>query len=287
MNETPAREPPRRNGRNSVRFTPKLLRDFLTEKKKEGLSQKSIVTYRWNLTGFYNFLGEDKLITQDSLSRWQENLIREGYAPGTINGRISTVNSFYDYLGQRNWQVVNGQRALPRGVPELSREEYLALLKEAKNQENIQLYLLVKLLCCTDLTPGDIPLLTREAVNEGIVIGKERGTKGILTLPKPLRRELLEYARQRGIQTGPLFLNGNRRCHSRTTIMKMIQKLSQQIGLESGKANPRNLRRLHLSTQSAFQKQADAWAAEQYANLLNQEEDIIGWRIFQAGGYHE
>ncbi len=275
--------PIRRNNKTAFLLTPQLIRDFLKKKTAEGRSVRTQETYQRNLDSFYEFLGDEKIVTQDSLILWKDSLIQAGYAEGTINSRISTVNSFYNYLGRRNWQIVDGKAATPLEKQELSRDEYLALLNKAKEKENIQLYLLIKVLACTDLIPNDMPLLTREAVNEGIVTGKERGTDGVLALPEPLRSELLEYARQRGIKKGPLFINGNRNCHNRSTIMKMIQELSLEIGLAPGKANPRNLRRLHLSTQADFQKQADMWAAQQYASLLEKEEAIIGWRVFQSG----
>ncbi len=275
--QTPGKSPGRRSKKDAFQLTQQLIRSFLKKKETEGRSQQTLATYHRNLDCFYDFLAPEKTVTQDSLILWKEDMLRHGYAENTVNSRISSVNSFYHYLGRRNWQVVEGQRAALPEQPELTRAEYLALLRQAKAQENIQLYLLVKVLACTDLTPSDLPLLTREAVNEGCVSGKERGANGPVVLPEPLRSELLAHARQRGIKSGPLFINSHRNCHSRSVVMHMVRDLAAEIGMEPGKANPRNLRRLHLSTQAQFQKQADAWAAEQYAKLLQQEEATIAW----------
>ncbi len=272
-----------RNKAESFLLTKQLVRDFLQQKEQEGKSRQTVTSYRQSLSCFFGFLEEDKIVTERSLIQWKESMTREGYATGTINCRISAVNSLFDYLGRRNWQVTDWTPAVPPEKQELTRDAYFALLKRAREQENIQRYLLVKVLGCTDLTPGDLPLLTREAVHKGVVAGKVRGCSGDVILPQPLQAELLEYARQRGIETGPLFLNGSCSCYNRSAVTKIIQTLAEEVGLEPGLANPRNLRRLHLSTQADFQKRADAWAAEQYEKLLLLEENTIGWTMAPAG----
>ncbi len=251
---------------------------FLEKVRKDGRSESTLAKYQCDLNRFYEYLDEDKLVLPDTLPQWKQCMLDSGYAARTINSNIVAINRFYEYVGCRDWQLFEWMDLPENDAPELSREDYLQLLQEARKGENIQYYLIIKILASTDLTPGDMPLLTREAVNAGIVSGKTRGGQPELILPATLREDLLNYAVQRGIKTGPIFLNSKGRPHSRSIIAKQIADLGYEIGLEPGKANPRNLRRLHLNTLSEFQRKADDWVKNSYQQLLDEEENSIGWR---------
>ncbi len=271
--------PPKTKG--SLVLTKSQIERFLKELKQTDRSDATIDSYRQNLLAFYDFLPPDKRIDSRSLAAWQAALREKAYAPHSINCRISAVNSLYNYLGKRNWQLVNNQRPqrLEDG-PVLSRSEYLHLLEEAKRQENIQLYLIVKTLACTELVPSDLILLTREAVDLGVVSGKMRGTDRDVSLPASLWDDLRAYVTYRGIRRGPVFLNRSGNAYERTAISRMIGILGSDSGLEPGKATPRNLHRLYLRTLAEFQRQADAWVSDTYAGLLKEEERNIGWQVW-------
>lgn len=269
----------RRGRTDTFLLTPKLIRGFLKEKEQAQRSRQTLTSYRRSLQSFCDFLGQPPVVTEQSLPQWREYMLQEGYASSTVTSRVSTVNSFFDYQGRRNWQITEGKRAEVLEQTELSREEYLALLREAKRQDNIQSYLLIKVMASTDLTPSDMPLLTREAVDRGLVTGRRKKSETPLPLSEPLREELLEYARQHGIRQGPVFLSSRGDCHSRCAVNRMVRQIAEDAGIDFSKANPRNLRRMHLNTLADLRRQADAWVEERYSFLLTQEESAIGWRI--------
>ncbi len=273
-----------KKSRGSFALTKKQIDVFLRELKKAERSSATIETYRQNLIAFYAFLSPDKQIDASSLPAWRDYLLEMNYSHRSVNSKISAVNSLYNYLGKRDWQITTIQKVQSEEGPELSREEYLRLLREAKRQENSKLYLIVKTLACTDLVPSDLVLLTREAVNEGVVKGKMRGTDRVVELPIYLREDLRDYAIYRGIRSGPIFLTDNGIPYVRTSITKMIGILGNDIDLEPGKATPRNLHRLYLSTLDDFQKKADVWVADSYKKLLSEEETAIGWRVWPCSG---
>ncbi len=270
-----------RRSKDSLTLNKKAIHHFLKEMQETERSRTTIESYRQNLFAFYDFLPTDKRLDSTSLLGWREYLISEEYSASTINSKTSAVNSFYNFIGKRDWQITNmGKPQAEEGL-ELSRREYRLLLEEARRQENIQLYLIVKVLACADLTPSDLILLTREAVNEGLVRGKMRGVERAVILPAYLLADLRDYVVYRNIRSGPVFLNGNGNPYSRTVLTRMIGILGGDIGLEPGKATPRNLRKLYLSTLADFQEKADAWVTDSYLSLLKQEESEIGWRSFE------
>ncbi len=271
-----------RRTKDSLPLNRKLINSFLKEMKETDRSQATIESYRQNLLAYYNFLPADKRIDSTSLHIWREYLISEEYTGRSINSKTSAVNSFYNYIGKRDWQITNMGKPQADEGPELSRKEYRMLLEEAKRQENIQLYLIIKILACTDLTPSDMVLLTREAVNEGVVRGKKRGVERDVLLPPGILADLRDYVLFRNIRSGPVFLNEDGYPYNRTTFTRMIGIMAGDIGLEQGKATPRNLRKLYLNTLADFQKQADEWVAASYASLLTREEAEIGWRALRG-----
>ncbi len=278
------RKVPHRNRQRPFRLKESQIRSYLDRLKADGRAENTLLKYRTALNQFFDFLGPDKWVYAQSLPQWKQSLITQGYADRSINTNIVAVNGLYDYLGCWEWQLREWMELKEQESPELSRQEYLLLLEEAKKQENIQLYLLVKVLACTELTPGDIGLLSREAVNDGAVVGKTRGIQGDLTIPDPLRDDLLNYAMHMGIRSGPVFLGAGKKPLGRTVISRMIALLGEDAGLEPGKANPRNLRRLYLDTLAEFREEADRWVRSSYRALLAEEEHRVGWRIWTGLG---
>ncbi len=256
--------------------------NYLNQMKKAGRTEGTITKYRTDLTRFEHYLGEEKIIYPESAKQWRQSMIDDSYAPRTINTSLVALNGFLGYIGCQDWQVFDWLELEDAEGLELSRDEYQLLLEETKREENIQLYLMVKILACADLTPGDLPLLTRETVNDGVVRGRMRGTEREVTIPELLRIDLLDFAIQRGIRTGPIFRNNKNRPYNRTAIANMISNLGSSVGLEPGKANPRNLRKLYQNTLAEFQEKADAWVKQSYMELLDQEEQQVGWRIWQT-----
>ncbi len=260
-------------------FRRKDITDYLIRMRKAERAESTISSYGETLSQFAEFLGEEALIYPDTPVLWKEDLVKRGYAPRTINCRMVAVNGFLDYVGCHDWILSDWMELGEDDAPELTREEYQALLRKARRQEEIQLYLIIKTLACTELTPGDLDQLTREAVNEGAVRIQKRGTDRELRIPPRLQEDLLTFAIQNGIRSGAVFLNRSRKPYDRITISRMVTALGAETGLEPGKATPRNLRRMYLSTLGGFRKKADRWVEDSYRRLLEEEESKIGWKI--------
>ncbi len=114
----------------------------------------------------YAFMPEDKMLNKDTLKEWRNRLIAENKAPKTVNASVSAVNSLYEYIDRRNWQM-DRIREEERSQPELTRAEYLRLLQTAKGLGRERLYFLVKVFCCTGISVSDLSLITVELVKNG------------------------------------------------------------------------------------------------------------------------
>ena len=102
-------------------------------------------------------------------------------------------------------------------------------------------------------------------------------TKRIIRIPTCLRGELLEFVRQEGIQSGPIFITKNGTVISRTAVTALIQRISGEARVAPEKCNPRCLRRLYQTTRENIRANIALLAEQTYDRLLEQEQLIAGW----------
>lgn len=150
------------------------IEEFLDHLDKKGSPMDSLDTYRRKLTALYDFLGEKKRLSWDTLPRWRESLLRQGYAEPTANAFIYVANSYLNYVGLREYQFVGLPRPEARLVEDMTRAEYLRLLSTARLLENEQVYLMVKTFALTGISVQDLPKVTVEAIGEGMISRPEK-----------------------------------------------------------------------------------------------------------------
>ena len=86
-------------------LTPELIERFLDDLQEKGRTPETLDTYRRSLNLLYDYLPLEKQIHSDTLKEWRDDLLAEGYAPQTINGRVSAANSLLEYCGRRELQL--------------------------------------------------------------------------------------------------------------------------------------------------------------------------------------
>ena len=79
---------------------------FLRSLERRGRAAGTIQAYRRSLTRFYQALPPEKRVGRDTLSRWRDDLLAQGYTAQTVNAALSAANSLLDFLGQRECQLV-------------------------------------------------------------------------------------------------------------------------------------------------------------------------------------
>lgn len=252
-----------RDHRPGLCLTDELELRFLENLREHGRAKDTISVYRRNLSKLRKSLPEDSNLTPAFLSNWQSELLDQGYSPGTVNSCTATVNSLLEFAGRRDLQA--GQLPLNEGtlLPELTRNEYLRLLQTAKLLGKRQTYLLVLLFGTMDLPLHTLSRVTVEAVREGWVLVPSR-----LRVPPCLRAELLAYAGERGIGSGPIFCTRYGRPMDRGNINVRLQSLSRDARVSPEKCNPRCLRKLCVATQEGIRASLELLIEQAYDRLL-------------------
>ena len=272
-------ERPRRqyHSAEGVVVTEEDLQRFCSAYEELNRSEGTIQFYQRKLRRFYQDLPEDKMIRHDTLKKWQESLLQHGYTSGSVNAFLSAANSYLDYIGHREYQLANQLKLETEIQPELSRAEYLHLLRTAKTLDKEKVYLLVKLFAATGLFAQELPEVTVEAVQEGKVICGQNRHKQIVTVPGCLRKELLDFALRNSIGSGPIFQTRDGRPMHRTYVSAVIRNLCEEAKVPREKGNPKCLRKLYLSTRAGVESNISLLVEQAMERMMEQEQFMVGW----------
>ena len=98
-----------------------------------------------------------------------------------------------------------------------------------------------------------------------------------LKFPECLRRELLDYARRRGISSGPIFVTRTGRPCGRAGVSVSIRRLCRDAQVPPEKGNPRCLRKLYYTTRAEIEATVAQLVEQTHERLLEAEQAAVGW----------
>lgn len=259
-------------------LTPELIDDFIAHLKEKNYIKGTVNRYERDLWQFYADLPEDKCVHRDTLANYREKLLTNGYAPRTANLCISAANSLFRYLGLKEYQLDNQIRPNKNEkLPEISRSEYLQLLRTARALDRECEYLLIKLFASTGITTMEVPKVTVEAVKSGRVEIQPSNNKQVLHLPHCLQKELLDYAVRNGIYHGSIFLSRGGKTMERSNITQKIHRVCIVSGVPEEKGNPRCLKKLYQTTRAGIEANFDLLVEQAMERQMDTEQTDVGW----------
>lgn len=191
------------------------------------------------------------LVDREASTGWKAHLTQAGYAPVTINTMLSSLNSFFSFLGWGECRVkfLKIQRRVFREQEkELSRAEYERLLKAAGAAGNSRLALLLETICATGIRVSEVRYITVEAFRRKRTDISLKGKIRTILLPNRLCKKLRDYARKQNITTGEIFITQKGKSMSRCQIWREMKSLCEKAGVNPSKVFPHNLRHLFART---------------------------------------
>lgn len=183
--------------------------------------------------------------------------LSEDHTPAGVNGAIAALNSLFDFLGQPECRLraVKIQRQIFRDeARELTEKEYRRLLAAARARKNERLLLVMEAICATGIRVSELRFFTVEAVRLGRAEVSSKGKTRTVFLPGKLQKELLKYAKRRGIVSGPVFVTRGGRPLDRSNIWHEMKALCREANVAEGKVFPHNLRHLFARTFYGLEK---------------------------------
>ena len=224
----------------------RLLEDFWARLRAEERAQSTIEKYQRDILSFCRYL-EGQAVSKERAVGWKERLLRAGLSPATINAKLSAVNGLFRFLGWEDCRLrfFRVQRRLFRQPEkELTQQEYRRLTKAARASGQLRLELLMQPLTATGVRVSELRYLTVEAAKRGRADIALKGKIRTILLPRKLCRKLLQYARERQIVSGEIFLTKSGTSLSRRQIWREMKSLCRAAEVEASKVFPHNLRHL-------------------------------------------
>jgi len=238
------------------KITDQKLKKFNSFLEEEEKSINTKAGYLRNVTMLKEWL-QGRVITKSLMIEYKK-LLREKYAPASVNASISAINKFFDFMRWRDISVKTikmQKRMFTEKDKELTRCEYDRLLITAKGRKNKQLYYLLQTMCSTGIRVSELCYVTVETVEKGEVRINCKGKMRVVILPKNLCKVLKEYINERKISAGPVFVSKNGKPLDRSHIWKMLKSICVEAGVSKNKVYPHNLR--HLFARTYYERERD------------------------------
>ena len=254
---------------------------YLQDVASRGCKQGTLENYRRSLLNFFDWLPEGKRVSREKVYEYQEYLIGK-YTSRTVNMKMTAINGILGFLDLREYQSTVKASVDDTAIqPELSRNEYLRMLSAAKAIGDERLYLIIKLFGTTGIAVQEFDKVTVEAVRSGTIVTFPNQNRLALRIPACVQSELLEYAKEKGVKSGPIFLTREGRPLGRTTLSNMVPHIARYAKVEENKCTPRCLQKLYAETWDTIKSNVNVMLQMTYDKLLEQEQVIYGWQDVQ------
>ena len=222
------------------------INNYCTYLANEERAPATIEKYTRSIRAFASWAGRAGIteITKDAAVGYKRR-ISEIYGASSVNAAIAALNSFFRFM---DWDVrlkpLKIQRQIFRAAEkELTRIEYERLLGAARKSEK-RIYFILQTICSTGIRVSELSYIILEAVRRGRAVITNKGKTRIVFLPEKLQAALLQYAKERGITAGCIFITRSGRPVDRRDVWASMKKLCPAAGVPEEKAYPHNLRRL-------------------------------------------
>lgn len=173
----------------------KLFNDYLIDEER---AQTTTDKYLHDVGGFQMWLSGKELSKTTVLA--YKSYICERYAPASVNAVLSSLNSFFNFMGWYDLRVKNlkiQKQIFASTDKELTKAEYDRLLAATKQKKNERLYLLIQTICSTGIRVSEVRCVTVEAVLRGVAEINCKGKCRRVFLPKQRCQMLKQYKQYR------------------------------------------------------------------------------------------
>ncbi len=236
-------------------ITEKLIKDFELELRNDEKSGNTIEKYLRDVGCFATFARE-RTIDKALVLEYKVQLERE-YALASANSMLAAINSFFKFVGWYDCCVKQfkvQRKTYCSEESELTKQEYIALVRAAEHKKNERLSLLIQTICGTGIRVSELEFITVEAIERGEAVVSCKGKSRKVFIVKNLCKKLQKYAKEHNIASGTLFITKSGRPMNRSNIWREMKSLCEQAGVNPNKVFPHNLRHLFARTFYGIEK---------------------------------
>lgn len=236
-------------------ITSELIERYAVSLREQEKSASTTQKYTHDLAALCDYLA-GAVLTKTTLIGWKEYLT-ERYAPASVNTMLAAMNSLLDFCGWQDLKVkplkIQKSMFCDEGK-ELTRAEYVRLIRAAEAEGNQRLSLVIQTICATGIRVSELRFITAGAVQSGRAEISNKGKYRTVFLPEQLRRLLKKYLQKQKRTDGPVFVTRTGKPLDRSNIWRDMKALCESAGVEPGKVFPHNLRHLFARTYYTLEK---------------------------------
>ncbi len=235
-------------------FSKHQVEEYLEWMLREERSEATRKQYRRELFRFLDYVGGE--VAKEQVIEYKETL-RKRYRPSSVNTKLAALNSFFSFLGHSELKVKQlkiQKKAYCSREKELSKPEYLRMVKMAEERKDKKLALMLQTICGTGMRVSELQFVIVEAVRAGEAVIAMKGKLRTILIFGKLKAMLETYIRGQNISSGPVFVTRTGRPLDRSNIWKRMKALARQSCVEEKKVFPHNLRHLFARCFYAMDK---------------------------------
>ncbi len=224
--------------------------------RMEEKSEATIEKYLRDTTAFMMFLNNAEISKERAIS-YKQHLITAGYAMRSVNSIIASLNSLFVFMNREDCKIKSVKLQRQIYCPEekeLTKTEYTRLVNTARGQGNMRLCLILQTICSTGIRVSELPFITVEATKRGEAVVSLKGKTRHIFIIKELQKKLLRYCREKGIESGCVFVTRTGKPMSRCNIWREMKKLCEAAKVNPDKVFPHNLRHLFAKVFYSLEK---------------------------------
>ena len=234
----------------SAPITEATIADYVMYLARLEKTPNTIENYERYVRRLVRFL-DGRPLTVDLAIIWKQDLSQSPLSSSTINLCISAANSFFRFLGREDC-LLKRLRVQPKPYRDASRDlrkdDFSRLVNAAKHAGRKREALLLETLGGTGIRVSELRYITVEAARAGRAEISLKGKVRTILIPAAVRKNLLFYAREHAISSGPIFLTAAGTPMDRRRVWAALKALSPLAGVARTKVFPHNLRHLFAVT---------------------------------------
>lgn len=263
--------------KQNLTITPERIEKYAAYLRESERSGSTIRKYVHDLGALAEFLS-GRPVSKGALLEWKEELVGQ-YAPASVNNKLAAINGFLAFCGLNELRLrkLKIQKSLFLSEErELTKSEYVRLVRAAERAENERLSLVIQTICATGIRVSELRFITAEAVQTGRAEVANKGKRRTVFLPDKLRKLLKSYLQKQKITAGAVFVSKSGKPLDRSNIWRDMKKLCESAGVEPSKVFPHNLR--HLFARTYYSLEHDL---SRLADILG-HSNVTTTRIYTA-----
>lgn len=238
-------------------ITMEKVEEFKTFLIAEEKAENTVEKYMRDVRAFTAWQGQ-RPVTKEKVVEYKAKLLESGYARGSVNSMLVSLNRFFGFLSWYELRVKTLKLQRQIYCPEerdLSWQEFERLIQAARSDGDERLETLLQTIVATGVRVSELRFITVEAARAGEAAVSLKGKTRPVIIVKKLRKLLLGYARKRNIVSGPIFITRSGKPMSRTNVWREMKRLCKKAGVNPSKVFPHNLR--HLFARIFYREKRD------------------------------